>query len=247
MAVELVPYSIDMFGVVRVLVLDDFVSLVWARPPRFLSGARPPHVANSFLLLPLLAAEPQLILHTPNVLEYLLRSGTPGFGVALLTSFVARFSPENKFRSPGYQPPLTSSLHSPTWIGSSTSGTGDGTCSGHPRLVGNVSTAKPRVDDLLAQLVDRSVNLASYLFSKLDMIVLGMPSVALLACLNLLFDPFKTVGVTGCTSICNSSRVCRTTFTVECSPSPRIVGCGWLSALAKLAIAFTPNTSLVPS
>ena len=95
-----------------------------ARPPRFLSGARPSHVANSSLLLPQLAVvfphrpvEPQLILHSPNVLEYLSRSGTLGFRVALLTSFVAHFSPRNTFWSHGCQPPLTSSttLRIPTW------------------------------------------------------------------------------------------------------------------------------------
>ena len=157
------------------------------RPPRFLSGTRPPHVANSSFVLPLVRTfphrpvEPQLILHAPNV----SRSVTLAFRVAILTSFVAHFSPENKFPSHGCQPPLTSStiLRIPTWIGSSTSGIDDNTCSGHPRLVGNVSTAKPRVDHPLAQFVGHSVLSPCTLFV--------MPSVASFACAKPPFDLFK--------------------------------------------------------
>ena len=85
---------------------------------------------------------------------------------------------------------------------------------------------KPRVDFLLAQLVGRSVLSPRTLLSKLDMIVLVMPSVALFACYQTRLILSRPSVSLVALSTANASRICRTTFTVEWSPSFRVVGCG---------------------
>ena len=153
-------------GVVRVPVLDDAVSLVWGTASTrcgFFSFASTVGCGVSTSPCGASADPPRAKRAGAS-----LMLGNTGFSCRDLDT--VRRSPENKFRSHGCQPPLTSpaTLHITTWIGSSTSGADDSTCSGRPRLIGNVSKAKPRVRHPLAQLVGRT--LTSDLVSKLDMI-----------------------------------------------------------------------------
>ena len=150
-----------------------------ARSPRLLSGNGSPHFSTH--LVPQVRPVVQLVQHAPDATESLSYSRALEPGVLHLATFVAHPSPENirsESRSRGCHLPQTSptTLHITTWIEVSTCevldlararslqtakscfGSSSGTVicnlSGHPRLVEDPSTAKPRVGSPIAPLDD---------------------------------------------------------------------------------------------